>query len=305
MKNISVFAHFDKDNIIDDYVIYYLQALRAVSEKIIFVSDCDLDERELLKLDGIADFYLAQKHGEYDFGSYKRGWKIALENGLLADADTLTFANDSCYGPFYSLAPLYDEMNARGCDFWGITGNRNFLEGNFYPCPESNDRHVQSYFMVFKKTVFETEVFAEFMKSIKKEDDKLKIIEKYEIGLSRLLCQTGFGYNVIFDEQIGNINIECLKYVKKQPHMFMKKSLLKETYFIFLIRRWLIYLNLTSKYPVNIMLTHLKKTRKITDFKIEHINNFKYVRRKLLRIHWSEGRIFILGCWYSWRKSRG
>ena len=56
MKNISVFAHFDKDTIIDDYVIYYLQALRAVSEKIIFVSDCDLDERELLKLDGIADF---------------------------------------------------------------------------------------------------------------------------------------------------------------------------------------------------------------------------------------------------------
>ena len=28
MKRVCVFAHWDKDNIIDDYVIYYLKALK-------------------------------------------------------------------------------------------------------------------------------------------------------------------------------------------------------------------------------------------------------------------------------------
>ena len=304
MKNISVFAHFDKDNIIDDYIIYYLRALKAVSQKVIFVSDCDLSTDELQKLEGIADYCFAKKHGEYDFGSYKRGWEIAVENGLLNEAESLTFVNDSCYGPFYPLEPIYCEMAEKACDFWGITSNRNFLEGKFYPCPAASDRHVQSYFLVFKKQVFESGVFVEFMKSIKKEEDKFKIIEKYEIGLSRLLCEAGFGYDVIFNNQIGDINIECLKYVKKQPHMFMKKSLLKETYFVFLISRWLLYLNLTSEYPVDIMMNHFKRNRKIGEFRIKHINNLKYIRRKLLRIHWSEKRVFILGCWYYWGSKR-
>ncbi len=295
MKNISVFAHFDKDNIIDDYVIYYLQALRAVSEKIIFVSDCDLDERELLKLDGIADFYLAQKHGEYDFGSYKRGWKIALENGLLADADTLTFANDSCYGPFYSLAPLYDEMNARGCDFWGITGNRNFLEGNFYPCPESNDRHVQSYFMVFKKTVFETEVFAEFMKSIKKEDDKLKIIEKYEIGLTNLLCESGFGYSCFYDSDIGEYNLmDLMQFASKKPSIFMKKTFLRIIYFIPLLHCFLNKIKLN--YESGMVVRNLKRIRRFRDFDVE------FCRKLLVRVRLREHQVCLLGRWISYEK---
>ena len=39
---IAVFAHFDKDNLIDDYVVEYLQELKKVAEKIIFVSDCNI-----------------------------------------------------------------------------------------------------------------------------------------------------------------------------------------------------------------------------------------------------------------------
>ena len=36
MKRICVFAHWDKDNTIDDYVVYYLNALKEICEKIIF-----------------------------------------------------------------------------------------------------------------------------------------------------------------------------------------------------------------------------------------------------------------------------
>ena len=36
---LAVFAHYDHDGIIDDYVVYYLQAFRALCEHLIFVSD--------------------------------------------------------------------------------------------------------------------------------------------------------------------------------------------------------------------------------------------------------------------------
>lgn len=46
MKRLSVFAHYDKDNIIDEHVIYYLKALKEIYNTIIFVSDCYLSELE-------------------------------------------------------------------------------------------------------------------------------------------------------------------------------------------------------------------------------------------------------------------
>ena len=64
-KYLAVFAHFDKDNIIDDYVIFYLQQLKLIASSIIFVSDCDLDEKETLKIANICDKIIVKKHHEY------------------------------------------------------------------------------------------------------------------------------------------------------------------------------------------------------------------------------------------------
>ena len=110
-NNTAIFAHYDKDCIIDDYVLFYLKELKNVADRIIFVSDCELDEEQISKLKGIVDYTLAQKHGEYDFGSYKRGIQLAMENGLYENTDNLILLNDSCYGPFGSLKNLFEEMN--------------------------------------------------------------------------------------------------------------------------------------------------------------------------------------------------
>ena len=74
MRRAAVFAHYDKDNIIDDYVIYYLKALKELAHEIVFVSCKNLSDTEKSKLGGIADFIIAENHDEYDFGSYKRGY---------------------------------------------------------------------------------------------------------------------------------------------------------------------------------------------------------------------------------------
>jgi lipopolysaccharide biosynthesis protein len=108
-KRITIFAHFDKDNVIDDYVIFYLKELKKISEKIIFVSACDLATVEKNKLDGICEVVIAQNHKEYDFGSYKRGFHYFIENSF--DCDEIIFANDSCYGPLYPLKEVFDKMD--------------------------------------------------------------------------------------------------------------------------------------------------------------------------------------------------
>ena len=72
MKRAVIFAHYDKDGIIKDYILYYLKELKMVADKIVFVSCSDLKNSE--SLNGLADKIIAEPHNEYDFGSYKRGF---------------------------------------------------------------------------------------------------------------------------------------------------------------------------------------------------------------------------------------
>ena len=76
MKMLGIFASFDKDNIIDDYVVYYLKELSKFAD-IIYVADNYISEFELYKIKEYAIKTITIPHGEYDFGSYKRGYIYA------------------------------------------------------------------------------------------------------------------------------------------------------------------------------------------------------------------------------------
>lgn len=210
-KRLAIFAHFDKDNVIDDYVIFYLKSLKKVCEKIIFVSACDLLENEKEKLQDIANFVIAQKHDEYDFGSYKRGFEYAKNSYDLSEIEEIVFANDSCYGPMYPFENVFDKMQKVQCDFWGLTENKFGIKGKA--------RHIQSYFLVFRKNVFESEIFGNFISSITSQREKNDIIIKYEIGLSKLLFENDF---------VGESYVKKYFYIGNSTLYKWRELLLKE-----------------------------------------------------------------------------
>lgn len=226
MKRLCIFAHWDRDNIIDDYVIYYLKALKEVCETIIFVSDCNLKASETDKLDNIADFVMAQKHGEYDFGSYKRGFLLAKENGL--QFDELLLVNDSCYGPFYPLKPVFDKMDKKKCDFWGMTQNSYGIKMTPKGVDFCDKPHVQSYFILLRQPTFVT--FEDFIQTVKPEKIKEDVVINYEIGLTNLLRNKGFKYAVYFDKfkHVENCTLaKWDKLIQKYQYPFLKTSIAK------------------------------------------------------------------------------
>ena len=229
MRRLTIFAHYDKDNIIDGYVLYYLKALKQISEYIVFVSDCDLPECECSKLNGLVDYVLAQKHGEYDFGSYKRGFLLAIEKGL--EYDELIFANDSCIGPFCSLKPIFERMEKKDYDFWGLTQNRYLINNEDGKLVYQLLPHIQSYFIVFSKEVANSSIFYSFMTSIIKENTKDDVVRKYEVELTRLLTKNGFSYGVWLKHFRYTENVLLSKYkllLVKYKYPFLKTSLVKD-----------------------------------------------------------------------------
>lgn len=225
MKRAVVFAHYDKDAVIDDYVIFYLKSLKQAVGKVIFVSCNELGSAELSKLDNIADNIIAEPHSEYDFGSYKRGFEV-IKNEVLSNYEEIIFANDSVYGPFFPIEDILEQMEEKDCDFWGITKNTYGLNGKA--------EHIQSYFITFRKNVFMSNEFINFIGSVKEEKSKNDIVNNYEIGLSEMLYKNGFKDAVYITAypNISNCTIKKWKEVitkYKMPFLKCSVARLKNT----------------------------------------------------------------------------
>jgi lipopolysaccharide biosynthesis protein len=231
MKRVAIFAHYDKNNIIDDYVVFYLKKLKEVVDSIIFVSDSKIKQEELDKINNLILDSICQKHGEYDFGSYKRGFfflKEKYENEFNT-IDELVLANDSCYciGDF---TQVFQKMSYSDCDFWGITQNKDQ-----YP------EHIQSYFIVFKKKIIISTYLTNFIKNIKKEKSKQDIIENYEVGLTQFLLKNGFKktsfIEKIYKKNSTISNLLFKELIPKKVPLIKVQLVTKNPYIIFFLNK--------------------------------------------------------------------
>jgi len=179
INRLCIFAHYDIDGYVDNYVIKYLKELKAVASKIIFVTVVNIIDSELNKIKGLVDRIIVRKNEGYDFMS----WQSALrDEGYenLTEYDEIVIANDSCYGPFFPFSNMFDVMDMKRCDFWGITENYDYKY------------HIQSYFMVFRRSLVSSNLFRDFWESVKIEGVKTDIVLNYEVGMTSLFRINGF-----------------------------------------------------------------------------------------------------------------
>ncbi|MCQ2562785.1 MAG: hypothetical protein MJ158_04195, partial [Alphaproteobacteria bacterium] len=85
-KRLFLFAGYDKNAIIDDALIYYVQALSMIGD-VIFVGDSAFSGKELNKIKPHTIYAAGKRHGEYDFGSYKRAYQYANDHKLFRNYD--------------------------------------------------------------------------------------------------------------------------------------------------------------------------------------------------------------------------
>ena len=215
MKRLAIFASYDNKGMVHDYVLSYLRFLKEIADKIIFVADNEVLPEEQAKLKNLCCHCEFVRHGEYDFGSYKRGFNQAKIDGLLSDCDELILCNDSCFCEF-SFRGVFAAMDEQNCDFWGMTSSNEIKP------------HLQSYFLVFRKSVFLSEYFAAFINGVEKLDNHDEVILNYEVQLKQFLESKGFIASA-FVEAADAFNITI-----HNPLSLLKRGmpLLKKKFFV-------------------------------------------------------------------------
>lgn len=259
MKKLAIFAGYDKDNIIDDYVVYYIKELKKIAD-IIYVSDCNMSDNELKKIDNYCIHIINGRHEEYDFGSYKRGYLYAKENNILNNYDHLIFCNDSCYGPFFNLENIINEMN--NYDFGGLYISKDLKI--------ANHDYITSFFIFINKNIFDKDFFNDFIKNIKKEEDKMDIIKKYEFGLSKLMLDNNIELKAIFNDN-GEFNRPYFNPLSliREGFPFLKRHVLEKNITVPLNINELkdIIKIIKNNYDITLIVNHLNRVADYTQIK--------------------------------------
>lgn len=171
---------------IPETVFYLLRGMREVADNIVYVADCKVLPDEAEKLRGLVTIAKFERHGQYDFGSYRRAMEIARSEGLLEAglANELVVINDSSYGPIYPFTESFAKMAEHGCDFWGYTGYNAF-----------GHRHISSYFYLFTRRVIDSGRLDAFLKGVQGKFERDKVIIKFELRLTQFLADFGFKWD--------------------------------------------------------------------------------------------------------------
>ena len=206
MKRLMIYFFYDKDGIVDDYVPYFLEKFKPFCEEICTVVNGTVTEESKEKLKKHSALVLERENVGFDSGAYK----FAIEYygyEKLKEYDELILANFTMFGPIYSPAELFDEMEKRDCDFWGITEHP---EKDMYKAGVKVCEHIQSYFVAFNKKVLTSDAFKEFWTTLKIASNYDEAIAFYELRLTKFFEDKGFKSNSYISPE---------KYFEKQKNL--------------------------------------------------------------------------------------
>lgn len=212
-RRICLFAGYDPDGLIDPVVIEYIADL-AQHADVYYLADCHIAPNELAKLENLTKGAWAKRHGCYDFGSWSMLAQQFVGWDRIDSYDELILVNDSCF-LMRPLKDVFGEMDGRDGDWWGLQATKGIaptfatqalpevidldtIKSDWLERFEHQpiyDFLVGSYFLVLRKPAFSDQCVRDVLNGVVQESDKLHVIRKYEIGLTRLLISQGYDFD--------------------------------------------------------------------------------------------------------------
>ncbi len=191
MARALVFAHYDRDGIIDDYVAESLRRYRPLVDRLVLVSASA--ERLPVAFESLVDLFVARANVGYDFCSWRAGIEAL---GVLDTFDELICANDSVYGPLFGLEPALSDHRFADADLWGMCLSHQGTKrrGRRTSCP-----HIQSWFFVIRRPALKSPVFRQFWESVVPLNKKDDVVDRYEIGMTEHFLRAGFRVAALYD----------------------------------------------------------------------------------------------------------
>lgn len=176
MRRLAVLAQWSKTGDLPPHVAVHLERLRPHTARLVLVTNSPLDAVGRARAKITCDAIIERENRGFDFAA----WRDALAQENVSDFEEILLTNSSVIGPLFDLGPAFDRMFGVECDFWGMTENH------------ARRRHLQSYFLVFRRRVIESKIWQDFWLHVPQDLSKRHTISRLEIRLTSHFEAAGF-----------------------------------------------------------------------------------------------------------------
>lgn len=187
MKRLGIYVFWEKKGIVRDFVFYYLNGLKKVTEKIYVVVNGIILDKYKTKLEAKGYHIIVRPNIGLDFAAYKEALNKEKQYGR--KYDQIILCNCSCYGPVYPFEEMFSQMDNKHVDFWGITS---------WPLDQYGYKGtwVLSYFIVINNTILKSKYWGEYWDNLYIAKDRDEAVRINEIGFSNYFTSKGYKFDV-------------------------------------------------------------------------------------------------------------
>lgn len=167
------------------HVLPYMKQLRAAGLSVVLVVVVDRPLEMLDEEIATADGVIVRDNAGYDFGAWAHAFKLCP---ALFGVRLLIMTNDSVIptGDAAAFQAMMDRVRACKADISGLTANHE------------HGWHVQSYFLAFTRETLTSWAFRDFIKNIRRIDDKDEVIRTYETPFTARMQAAGLTVEALY-----------------------------------------------------------------------------------------------------------
>ena len=231
-KRLGIYVHYDSLNVISADDVKTVSIFSKILSDMVFVTNSPLPKEELKKVEPYVRDIKQRSNLGFDFGAWK-DCLLELGEDKICEYDELILLNNSFLSPVFDMREIFAIQEKKGLDFWGITVFPYSKDGS-YIHRECIPEHIQSYFMVFEKSVVQSKTFWDFWKSLQVSETLIDTIANGESQLTKVLADAGFSYEPYIHETYylsRYLNNSALPYEKPTALLLLGDPLIKKKSF--------------------------------------------------------------------------
>ncbi|HEY0227086.1 MAG TPA: rhamnan synthesis F family protein, partial [Mycobacterium sp.] len=157
----------------------------------------------------------------FDIWGYKHGLDL-IGWDELGRYDEVVLMNSTIAGPLYPLSEMFDAMDARDLDFWGLTmhAGEDYDPWDLLPTGKI-ERHIQSYFTAVRRRMLKSAEFHDYWDSLAPIGSYIEAVALHEAVFTYQFAEAGFQWASYIDST-------DLEHLTSYPLMFLPAEVLIE-----------------------------------------------------------------------------
>lgn len=200
-RKLLIYFFYDRDGVVDDYIPYMLNDLNKNIDDIVVVCNGKLQEEGRKRLEQFTDRIILRENKGFDVWAYKTAMETIGWDELIK-YDEVILMNFTIMGPLYPFSEMFDDMNKRDVDFWGITMFHRF-EGDPFGTMEEGyiPDHIQSHFIAIRQPMLSSEEFRKYWEDMPMIVSYQDSVGTHEARFTKYFEKLGYKWQVYVDTQ--------------------------------------------------------------------------------------------------------